>query len=341
MKPIVVNLRTLGQSQITGVERYTQEITRRLPELRKIRTGKLEGMKGHIWEQWMLPNQLRGELLWSPANTGPLIVRKQVVTIHDASVLDQPAWFETKFAAWYRWLLPRLIQRVATILTVSQFSKERLLSHTPIDPERVKVVPLAADNRFEPSSMLQISLVKKKYLLPPNYVLVVGSLEPRKNLSRLFKAWTILANRYEDVELVVVGGKGKAFKGIGFEQLPSRVTLLGRIDDEDLPTLYSGAIAFVYPSLYEGFGLPPLEAMACGVPVLTSITTSIPEVVGNAAIKVNPLDTEAIAEGLDGLLSSSELRKHLRSLGLERIKHFSWDKAAKQTWQVLQEAAQD
>ncbi|MBC7323609.1 MAG: glycosyltransferase family 4 protein, partial [Acetomicrobium sp.] len=168
------------------------------------------------------------------------------------------------------------------------------------------------------------------------------TIEPRKNLQRLLEAWSVVcSNLPQDVWLVVAGAKGKdiIFKNTSLKKLPPRVYMPGHVPDEHLPALYSGAIALVYVSLYEGFGLPPLEAMACGTPVLISNVTSLPEVVGDAALMVDPYDVDAIAEGIKRLVEDDNLRKELSQKGLARAKLFSWDRTAEVTWSVLKEAA--
>lgn len=338
---VTLNTRTLASGQITGVQRYTLELLGVLENRLTTVAPPLElgSLQSHLWEQFSLPWQLRGTLLFSPANTGPLAVRHQVVTIHDVATLEHPEWFEGKFAVWYRWLLPRLARRVQHVLTVSEASRQSIIKWTGIAPARVTAIPLAADRRFQPMTQSEEERVRQKLALPERFVLAVGSLEPRKNLAGLFAAWQGWENRPRDLRLVVVGGRGKVFRGVGFEQLPQDVQLLGRVDDADLPGLYTAAELFVYPSLYEGFGLPPLEAMACGTPVLTSNVSSLPEVVGNAALQVEPDRPERIRAALIELTHNALLREELRGRGLERARQFSWQKTAELTWDVLSREA--
>ncbi|HPU78519.1 MAG TPA: glycosyltransferase family 1 protein, partial [Thermosynergistes sp.] len=168
------------------------------------------------------------------------------------------------------------------------------------------------------------------------------TIEPRKNLQRLLEAWCVICQKLpQDVWLVVAGAKGREsiFRDASFNDLPPKVYMAGHVPDEHLPALYSGALFFAYVSLYEGFGFPPLEAMACGTPVLTSNVTSIPEVVGDAALMVDPYDVEAIADGIKRLVEDSSLRAELSRRGIARAKMFTWDKTAELTWKVLEEAA--
>lgn len=302
------------------------------------------GMRGHLWEQASLPARLGGRLLWSPANTGPLAVRKQVLSVMDMSPLDNPERLNPKFAAWYGFLLPKLLRRVRSVLTISEFSRDRILHHVPEIADRVQVTPLAADPRFKQADAAQTDAVRKKFAIPtPHYLIGLGSLEPRKNLPRLFEAWRIAQQRLpDDVSLVIAGGAGKSivFANQEFGELPSRTILTGRVEDDDLPALYTGAIASIYVSLYEGFGLPPLESMSCGTPVIASNAGAIPEVVGNSAILVDPLNTESIADGIARMVGDTAMQQKLGELALKRAALFNWNETARLTWASLQAACQ-
>jgi len=177
--------------------------------------------------------------------------------------------------------------------------------------------------------------------LPSRYVLSVGSLEPRKNLSRLLDAWRRLQPTDRDESLVLVGASSKHFQAVDFAGDIASVIFPGYINDADLPAVYAGATLFVYPSLYEGFGLPVLEAMACGTPVVCSGATALPEVVGTAGILVDPYDPEAIADGIRRVLENDALQARLRQRGLELARKYTWERAAAATWQVLQAAAEN
>jgi glycosyltransferase involved in cell wall biosynthesis len=334
-----VNLRTLGYG-ITGVQRYLLSLLPHMPsELNSIRPPHgLQGIKGHLWEQVYLPTQLRRRLLWSPGNTGPISVSRQVLTVHDAATLDHPEWFDRKFALWYRALLPRLVRKVRAIITVSNFSKERIVRLTGVDPERVHVISNGVEPRFRPVDPKTVKQVRTKFDLNSPYILFVGSLEPRKNLKILLEAWQL--GGFNGATLAVVGASGHLFQKLQFDSMPEGVRLLGRVEDEVLPALYSGAAGFVYPSIYEGFGLPPLEAMACGCPVAVSDIPAHREVFGSTAAYFDPFSPEELSSSLEWLLRlNSASRASYVQGGLQHSASYSWLNAASDTWHILQVAA--
>jgi glycosyltransferase involved in cell wall biosynthesis len=325
------------------MQRYAMEIASRFGDLADtVRPAvPLTGMAGHFWEQVRLPPAARGRVLWSPNNTGPIATYRQVCTFHDLIPLDNPEWFSPRFSAWYGWLMPRLARQVAHIIAVSEFTRHRIVERFGVRPGKVTVIPNGVDERFSVRPAEEVAAARQTIGVPEgHYFLFVGSLEPRKNLSRLLKAWEKAHRRLpDDTWLVVAGAKGRSqvFTGVALEQLPPRVHLTGYVSDEDLPALYSGALAVVYPSLYEGFGLPPLEAMACGTPVVTSNRSALPEVVGDAGVLVDPYDTDAIAQALAEALENTGLREELSRRGLERARRFTWPQVAEQTVRVYKE----
>jgi glycosyltransferase involved in cell wall biosynthesis len=326
----------------TGMQRYALELSRRFADhLDPLRPAKvLGGTTGHLWEQLYLPSAVRGRLLWSPNNTGPLAVERQVCTIHDLIPLDHPEWFNRRFGQWYSWLLPRLAKRVRHLIAISDFTKQRIVQRLGVAPEKVTVIPNGVDSRFSPRNPEEIEITLRALdITPEPYLLYVGSLEPRKNLPRLLEAWrTAQPSVTKDMRLIVAGARGssRVFGAVEIECVPPRTEFIGYVPDEHLPGLYSGAVALVYPSLYEGFGLPPLEAMACGTPVVTSDGTSLPEVVGDNAVLVDPYDSDSIAEGIVRVLSNPSLRDSLSRSARQRAACFTWEQAAHQTIQLLQ-----
>jgi glycosyltransferase involved in cell wall biosynthesis len=325
---LLVNGRFEGR-MITGVERYAREIICRLPGLKIARPRKpVHGLAGHLWEQVELPRLVADRLLWSPANTGPLAVERQVVTIHDTAVLDHPEWFQPGFALWYRILLPLLARRARVVHTVSSYTRGKLIRRLGLDPEKVRVTPGGVDrSRFHPLAGSPGSCRK--------YLLFLGSLQPRKNLSGLLEAWREIAGKFPDVELWVAGSSGRAFRLPGMQQT-DQVRYLGYVTDASLPRLYAEAQAFIFPSFDEGFGLPVLEAMACGIPVIAAKAGAVPEVAGGAALLVNPAVSSEIGSAISRVLTDGAMRQDLVERGLERSACFSWDGSARAVQRVLE-----
>jgi len=335
---IAVNGRFEGR-RLTGVDRYATEITGCLDgRVRVVRPSKPKsGLRGHLWEQFILPRRVgRDELLWSPGNSGPISSKHQVVTIHDLSPLEHPEWFSTDFFLWYRLMLPRLARTARHVLTVSEHSRASIIRRLGVAPERVTAVPngvnLSMFREQDPER------VRRKYELPERYVLFVGSIDPRKNLGRLLAAWEQMGEEVE-AQLVIVGAKGTIFRRVEMNPPERGVRRLGYVPDEDLPALYSGATFFVMPSLFEGFGLTVLEAMACGTPVVSSTGGALPEVADGAALQVDPTSVEELRAAMTRLLQDECLRSDLREKGLRRAREFSWQKAASRIGEVLAENA--
>ena len=336
--PVIINARSLSQPQ-TGVQRFSREIIRRLePEARVVGKGAPpNSIIGTIWEQLILPQHISGsELLFSPANTGPLHVANQVIVIHDLSVIEHPEWYSAMFSAWYRFLIPRLARQTKKIITVSKFSKKKIVDLLQVSDSKVAVVSNGVSDHFYPRAADETTLLKNKLELPDRYFLFVGSLLPRKNLQGLFAAWRIVAERLYDAGLVIIGSGNKIYRKQTFEDIPRGIMFLGYVDERLLPLIYSGAEALVYPSYYEGFGLPVLEAMACGTPVIAARTSALPEVVGDAGLLVDPTDTVGMAEHMLNIYSDVDLKNDMINAGLRRAELYSWDVAAKKIWDILQ-----
>jgi glycosyltransferase involved in cell wall biosynthesis len=326
---------------LSGVQRYADELLRRIGS-RVTRVGPwrpLQGVKGHLWEQTVLPARVRNGVLWSPANSGPLAVGNQVLTVHDVASLDHPEWYSSTFAAWYRWMTPRLVRRVRRVITPSEFSKKRLLALTSIGESNVVVIPEGVDARFCRRSAEEVERVRQALNIPsPHYLLSMGTLEPRKNLGRLLAAWeSSVVDLPEKLWLVIGGlrGSGRVFSYPEVGRIPPRVHFTSFVPDSDLPALYSGALALAYVSLYEGFGLPALEAMACGTVPVVANNTALPEVVGEAGLMVNPFDSGAIAAGIRRVVYEPGLRQELEGRAIRRSREFSWERIADLTWDVL------
>jgi len=331
--------------KITGVQRYAQEITGRLSShLRICQPQKwTRGWQGHFWEQAVLPLYSRGDVLWSPCAAGPLLAQNHVVTFHDLFPVDSPEWYRKSYAAWYKILLSTLARTAKHIIAVSYYTKQRIVERFAVNPSKITVIHNGVDQTvFRPTAPDAAKAANIALGLPTSrYLLCVGSLEPRKNLKRLLAAWTALASELpSDLWLVVAGSKDpQVYRSAGINELPPRVFLAGYVPDIHLSGLYSGSSGFLYPSLGEGFGLPPLEAMACGVPVLTSRTTSLPEVCAAAALYVDPTDVYDLTRAIRVLVNDASTRSALSVMGLERAGQFTWDRAAAETLQVLERVA--
>jgi glycosyltransferase involved in cell wall biosynthesis len=338
---VVVNGRCLGR-RVTGVERYTRELSRRFADRTRVErpSGAADGAAGHLWEQVTLPQRLAStDLLWSPANTGPLAARRHVVTIHDVSAVDHPEWFHPAFAAWYAYLLPRLGRRARHVITDSEFSRQRIVERLDVPASRVTAIPCGVGDQFRPQPAAAIHTLVTQLGIHKPYVLTVGSLQPRKNLGTVLRAWATLGPAVEDVELAIAGCWRDSFASATLER-GRGVRWLGHVDDRALPALYAGATVVLVLSLYEGFGLTALEAMASGVPVIAATGSALDEAVGDDGVRVNPFDVEAVAAALKDLLADATLRQSLRERGFARARRFSWDQTAARTWQVL-EASDD
>ena len=269
----------------------------------------------------------------------PLRGVSTVLTVHDLIFHLFPEHHKP-LNYWYLNLaLPLYCQRATAIIAVSEATRRDLVRCWGLDPARITVVHEAADPRFRPASPESIATVRQRYGLPPRFLVTVGVIEPRKNLARLLDALAIL-RRDEDVHLVIVGGKGwltsEFFRKL--EAFPHRraVTLTGYVPDEDLPAVYSAATLCVQPSLYEGFGLPLLEAMACGVPLVCSQASSFPEIGGDAARYFAPTDAEDMAETIRSVWHDEALRAEMRTRGLAQAARFSWARAARETMAVYE-----
>lgn len=274
----------------------------------------------------------------------PGVDGKTVITVHDMVYRTYPETVRGRTKKILDMGLASSMKRADMIVTVSEFSKSEIIRYFPQHEAKIRVVPCGVDlDRFKPCQQPErIPEVKKKLGIEGEYFLYVGTIEPRKNLERLINAYNIFCQREKDApKLVLAGGKGWLYDGI-FQRvtdlkLEEKVLFTQYIPDEDMNPLMCGALAFVFPSIYEGFGIPPLEAMACGVPVLASNAASLPEVTGDCAVTCDPYSAEEIAEGLHRLYSDSELRTDLSRRGLERAKTLTWDSSAEKLYSVYKE----
>ena len=270
-----------------------------------------------------------------------------VVSIHDLSFEHLPETFKRRSRVQLRLTVRRTARRAARILALSEYVRNDIMTTYGIDPERISVTPLAAASHFAPvTDTMQLSRVRKTYGLREDYILCVGSIQPRKNLPRLITAYGNLRRLRPEAklpQLVLVGKKAWLFQEtlrVAAEQgLVDDIKFTGYVPEADLPALYSGAVCSVYPSFFEGFGLPVLEAMQCGTPVIAGNRTSIPEVVGDAGLLVDPFDENELAQAMARVIDDSDLAAELRVKGLQRAKQFSWHETARLTLKTYEQAA--
>jgi glycosyltransferase involved in cell wall biosynthesis len=266
-----------------------------------------------------------------------------ISTIHDMAPFVHPETHVRLTNFLFKQYMPRTLRFVDRVVTVSESSRRDIEQFYGLAGDRVVRISCGVGRRFRPQPTSEIQRVIDKYGLPARYVLTVGALNPRKNIESALAAFARLRSSGIEHKLVLVGPKSWKSQGI-FEQITTlgiedAVQFTGFVDDEDLPAVYSGAACFVYPSLYEGFGLPPLEAMACGTPVVASGVSSIPEVTGNAALLVAPRDVEGLATAIRQVLTDSERAEQHRRAGLARATCFSWDRAASDHADLYRELA--
>ncbi len=296
------------------------------------------------WEQVIQPLALRRErieLLHALAFAGPLSISiPWVVTIYDLSFLRYPQSFNRANRTYLKWAVSSAVRRADRVIAISESTKSDLISLFGIPPERVSVVYCGFDGALsKPRSRADIESWRTHRGLPDHYILHVGTIEPRKNIARLVRAFARVKNAaHLPHHLVLVGGRGWKYEEIdrviAEEQLTDSVILAGYVPQDELPYWYRAADLMVYPSLYEGFGLPPLEALASGLPVVCSNAASLPEVVGDAALIVSPEDEAALADGIVRALNDKALREEMVARGERQASKFSWARAARETVQV-------
>jgi glycosyltransferase involved in cell wall biosynthesis len=298
-----------------------------------------------IWDQIQFPRQAKRakvDLLHQPCFSAPIFYRgKVVVTCNDLISIFFPENLPLASRLFYSKWEPYSYRRADHIIAISEHTKKDILALLKIPEEKITVIPLAASKEFRPiKSPKKLRSVQKKYKTGSDYILHVSTIEPRKNLPFLVRAYALAVREGIDTKLVITGKKGwyydNLFKLVDELNLQDKVIFTGYVADVDMPALYSGAKAFVFPSQYEGFGLPPLEAMACGTPVISSNTSSMPEVIGNAGILISPKDERVWARNIINVLKDKGLAKNMSGWGLRQAKKFSWAEAAEKTIEVYE-----
>lgn len=318
----------------------------RFPNVKIVQSNLREGetIRNHIWEQFSLPRLARRhgvDILHSPANLAPLFYKgKSIVHIHDLCFVVNPQWYSFSFRTLYNFIIPRLARRAAKVITNSNNSRNDLLQFCELQAESVSHVHWAVDDLFLQDQQAS-SARAPDFPLSSEYILYVGSLEPRKNIGTLLEAYELLRTTYPDIKtkLVLIGGESPLFAEVRLKvkRFKEDVLFKGFVSDRLLRDYYRHAQLVVYPSLYEGFGFPPLEAMASGVPVVTTMTSSIPEVVGDAALMVSPYDVGQLAETMSRVLGDPDLRATLIARGREQVKKFNWYRVARNTLAIYYE----
>lgn len=339
---LFVNARFLTQD-VTGVQRYAIELSRRLkvlyPNVRFLTPGGVKQrdlaaelgaetvgrFSGHLWEQLELPLLTHGGPLLSLCNTGPVVHPRQLVTLHDAAAFAVPEAYSPAFRRWYRVLFRGLRSSTRGLVTVSRFSQRELFHYCGVRPERLRVIGEGAEHvhAIQPDP----GILEQHGLTDTPFLLAVGSNSPHKNFTRLVRALERLGET--EYGVVIAGGSNPDVHA-ATGHLPGSVKHVGYVSDGELRALYEHAAGFVHPAYYEGFGIPPLEAMTLGCPVVASNAASIPEVCGDAALYFDPFDEADIAAKVRQFMGDAGLRERLRAAGTVQAERFSWDGAARE-----------
>lgn len=348
---IVVNARFLTQ-HITGVQRFAIEISLRLKDLLKdevvfvapkdilledyaklLNVQRIGKLHGHLWEQIELPLYLKrhgSPLLVCLCNTAPLYYRNKVVTLHDVAFYVFPKMFSKSFLTVYRFMIPRILKSARHVITVSEFSKQEIIKFCGTNVNKISVIYNAVSGDFR--------YIKDDELAKHKYFLAVSSLNYRKNFPAVLDAFKKFEEHNDDGSLYIIGDmSNSSFAALDIDIYKSdpRIKFLGRVSDKDLVRYYSNAVAFIYPSLYEGFGIPPLEAQQCNCPVISSNATSLPEVLGDSALFNSPNDIDGFTSRMQRIFNEENLREQLIQKGLENIKRFSWDKSTRELINII------
>lgn len=354
----IVALEVLRQLQQEGENNqylaYTQpdDDNKALHESRHLQVRKLGPALYPIWEQKLLPEAARHDkldLLHCTSNTAPLSPgMPMIVTIHDIIYLEKwmiskGSWYQRTGNLYRRWNVPRIAGKAAMILTVSNYERERIIERLKIAPEKVRTVYNACGDHFTPATdAKQLSAFRIKMNLPERFVLFLGNTNPKKNLPNVIRAMALLQERRALDFTLVMPDFGQSnlermLHNLGCIHLLPHIQLTGYIPNRELPNLYRLSTLFLYPSLRESFGIPILEAMACGTPVITSNTSAMPEVAGEGALMIDPEQPEDLAAMITKVMSSKTIREQAVAYGLKRSAQFSWKQTARQTAAIYRE----
>lgn len=346
---VIINGRFYSQA-VTGVQRFARETllaldasyekwgnhyefvvalpsdAKNIPQFKNINILKESRFKGQVWEQLVLPFVSFGAPILNLCNTAPILAFKQLLVIHDIAVYAFPSTFSNKFRLWYK-LLYYVLKRMPTkICTISEFSKSELVKYLSISSDSIKLVTEGNEHvkRVDPD----VNVLTRHALVTKKYILAVSSLTPNKNFALIVDAISKLGNT--PYEFVVAGGTNPSVFAKPDRPLPEHVKYIGYVTDEELKALYQNAYCFVFPSFYEGFGLPPLEAMTCGCPVLASNRASIPEICGDSALYFSPESSDELMSRLIEIINDNNLRDDLVSKATANSRRFSWGFTANQ-----------
>lgn len=338
---IAVNARFLTQP-LTGVQRFALEISRTLKEIsgeeniqffapkniqlyseaNELNVQIIGSHTGHLWEQLDLPRHLKtlgNPILLNFCNTAPIFYKNKLSTLHDITYIRYPQTFSKSFRYFYQVMMPLVLKTSKHIFTVSEFSKKEISEYYHTTKEKISVVYNAVGKTFHP----QIDENLKK----ENYLLAVSSIKENKNFGMILKAFKKVSKQKSNLKLFIVGDlKNGNFSNIDLSLFINnpRIKLLGRVSDVQLVKLYSNAIAFLFPSLYEGFGIPVLEAQACGCPVVSSNVSSMPEVLNNSGALINPTSIDDLVNAINNIVDNNDYRNNLIEKGFQNKNRFSW-----------------
>ncbi len=331
---ILFDARVLTHKHYTGIENYTKYILENMKEVVSVAKPKYTNKYlAHLWTHLILPFK-KGDVLFCPANSAPIFIpknKKLVLTIHDIAFLTYAKSFSRFFRLYYTFLIPFNIKRADQIITISEASKKEILRLFPNVEDKINIISQGIDSKYK-----IINEFKKK-----KQILYVGSINERKNIIGVIEAFEKLPKEL-DYDLIIVGNffnlfslSDKMKETIQRAKFNNKIIFKEGLNDKELIEEYNLSTVFIFPSFYEGFGFPPLEAMACGTPVITSNISSMPEVCGDAAMYVDPYDVDDISKKIEFLLANEEERERLIKKGLERVKHFTWEKSAKKHLDVI------